>query len=99
MKHRERVMAALSHEEPDRCPMQVSFTPEFAARLRKEVKIDAASRHNPHGRGNTYALERMRDVVSFFDATMPLYEQLRRLPNGPIQNLLRVTATIKGLLE
>lgn len=61
MRHRERVMTALSHEEPDRCPMQISFTPEFAARLRKEMKIDAASRHNPHGRGNTYALERTLD--------------------------------------
>jgi DNA-binding transcriptional regulator GbsR (MarR family) len=48
---------------------------------------------------DAYTLERMRDVVSFFDATMPLYEQLRRLPNGPIQNLLKVTSAIKGLLE
>ncbi len=34
MKHRERVQAALSHEVPDRCPMQVCFTPEFASMLR-----------------------------------------------------------------
>ena len=33
MDHRERVLTALNHQEPDRCPMQVSFTPEFAARL------------------------------------------------------------------
>ena len=26
---------ALNHEQPDRCPMQVGFTPEFAARLRR----------------------------------------------------------------
>ena len=30
MKHRDRVIAALNHEEPDRCPMQISCTPEFA---------------------------------------------------------------------
>ncbi len=34
MKHRERVLAALNHGEQDRCPMQISFTPEFASRLR-----------------------------------------------------------------
>jgi uroporphyrinogen decarboxylase len=35
--HRDRVAAALGHETPDRCPMQISFTPEFAARLRAEL--------------------------------------------------------------
>ncbi len=61
MKHRDRVMTALNHEEPDRCPMQVSFTPEFAARLRRELGREGAIRHNPHGGGNTYALERALD--------------------------------------
>jgi uroporphyrinogen decarboxylase len=32
--HRERVLAALNHEIPDRCPMQICFTPEFNKRLR-----------------------------------------------------------------
>ena len=59
MKHRERVEMALNHEEPDRCPMQVSFTPEFAKRLEKEMGLTATDLHNPHGGGNTYALERM----------------------------------------
>ncbi len=58
MRHRERVLAALSHEEPDRCPMQISFTPEFADRLRPSLNIASASHHNPHGGGNTYELER-----------------------------------------
>ena len=58
MKHRERVSMSLNHEEPDRCPMQISFTPEFAARLRKSVNIASDSHHNPHGGGNTYELER-----------------------------------------
>ncbi len=58
MKPRERVQLALNHETPDRCPMQVSFTPEFALRLRKELGISEASLHNPHGGGNTYSLER-----------------------------------------
>ena len=37
MKHRDRVLMALHHERPDRCPMQISFTPEFADRLRQEL--------------------------------------------------------------
>ena len=61
MKHRDRVLTALSHETPDRCPMQVSFTPEFAARLSQEVDIGAGKLHNPHGGGNTYELERHLD--------------------------------------
>jgi DNA-binding transcriptional regulator GbsR (MarR family) len=47
---------------------------------------------------DVYTLERMRDVVSLFDAIIPLYDQLRRLPNGPVQNLFKVTATIKEIL-
>jgi uroporphyrinogen decarboxylase len=49
---------ALSHERPDRCPMQVSFTPEFAERLRTDLQVQGGRVHNPHGGGNTYELER-----------------------------------------
>jgi uroporphyrinogen decarboxylase len=58
MKHRERVLMSLSHEEPDRCPLQISFTPEFASRLQEVVHVPPESHHNPHGGGNTYELER-----------------------------------------
>jgi uroporphyrinogen decarboxylase len=61
MNHRDRVQAALHHEEPDRCPMQVSFTPEFAERLRLELGFSEEKVHNPHGGGNTYELEREID--------------------------------------
>jgi hypothetical protein len=61
MKHRERVLTALNHDQPDRCPMQVSFTPEFASRLRADLGIPDAATHNPHGGGNTYVLERTLD--------------------------------------
>ena len=53
MKHRDRVITALNHEQPDRCPMQVSFTPEFADRLRLELNARTGKSHNPHGGGNT----------------------------------------------
>jgi uroporphyrinogen decarboxylase len=61
VKHRDRIQVALNHEEPDRCPMQVSFTPEFARRLRAELQLTGRSAHNPHGGGNTYELERALD--------------------------------------
>jgi uroporphyrinogen decarboxylase len=61
MKHRERVAAALRHETPDRCPMQISFTPEFADRLRADLELSGRRVHNPHGGGNTYELERALD--------------------------------------
>jgi uroporphyrinogen-III decarboxylase len=61
MKHRDRVLMALNHEEPDRCPMQISFTPEFAARLEADLKLKEQGFHNPHGGGNTYELERALD--------------------------------------
>lgn len=58
MKPRERVEMALNFEKPDRCPMQISFTPEFADRLRADISIQGEKIHNPHGGGNTYELER-----------------------------------------
>jgi uroporphyrinogen decarboxylase len=38
LSHRERVLASLNREIPDRCPMQVCFTPEFNRRLREHYK-------------------------------------------------------------
>ena len=38
--------------------MQVSFTPEFADRLRLDLNAQTGKSHNPHGGGNTYELER-----------------------------------------
>ena len=58
MKHRDRVLMALNHQAPDRCPMQISFTPEFADRLEADLQIKGKAVHNPHGGGNTYELER-----------------------------------------
>lgn len=58
MKARERVETALNHQMADRCPMQISFTPEFARRLREDMELSGRVEHNPHGGGNTYELER-----------------------------------------
>ncbi len=65
-RHRARVLAALSHETPDRCPWQSTFTPEFAERLRADLHLGAAaSAHNPHGGGNPYDLEMALDQDVF----------------------------------
>lgn len=61
MKHRDRVQMALHHETPDRCPLQVSFTPEFASRLKQAMGLKDEDFHNPHGGGNTYVMERALD--------------------------------------
>lgn len=61
MKHRDRILMALNHETPDRCPTQISFTPEFAERLEADLKLRGQGLHNPHGGGNTYELERALD--------------------------------------
>jgi hypothetical protein len=58
MKSRERVELALNHERPARCPLQVGFTSEFAARLQENMGLERLKAHNLHGGGNTYAIER-----------------------------------------
>ncbi|MGA9349352.1 MAG: uroporphyrinogen decarboxylase family protein [Anaerolineae bacterium] len=61
MEHRDRVLMALNHEEPDRCPMHISFTPEFVTRLKNDLGLTDEDFYNPHGGGNTYLLERTLD--------------------------------------
>lgn len=62
MTHRDRVFSALNHEKTDRPPMQISFTPEFAKRLKEDLTENngikfMGENQNPHGGGNTYELE------------------------------------------
>ncbi len=57
MKHRDRVIMALSHRAPDRPPIQIAFTPEFAARLRKELHLEGKVSGNPHSSEASYDLE------------------------------------------
>jgi uroporphyrinogen decarboxylase len=40
LNHRERVLTSLNRKIPDRCPMQVCFTPEFNKRLREYYKCE-----------------------------------------------------------
>lgn len=58
LSHRERVQLALDHQIPDRCPMQISFTPEFAARLTEYFSLRFHNQPESHGGSKTYELER-----------------------------------------
>lgn len=62
MTHKERVLTALSHQQPDRVPLEMSFTPEFAQRLRSHLFGETGGSHNPHGGGNDYQLEQALDL-------------------------------------
>jgi len=55
MKHRNRVRLALQHQQPDRCPMYVGFTPEFRARLRHDMQVRG---YDLSGDDSTYDIER-----------------------------------------
>jgi len=46
MKHRERVEIALNHQNPDRCPMHISFTPEFKKHLCISMGLESDSSNN-----------------------------------------------------
>jgi uroporphyrinogen decarboxylase len=49
MKHRDRVLSALNHEQTDRPPFQATFTPEFADRLRAYFNL-SPQKSEPHHR-------------------------------------------------
>lgn len=45
-----------------------------------------------------YTQERLRAMLEFFEVMIPMYDELRRLPRGPIQNLARLTAKIREVI-
>jgi uroporphyrinogen decarboxylase len=49
---------ALSHEEPDRCPMHIGYAPEFAARLKQQMGLDEEDIGDARGTRRSYRLER-----------------------------------------
>jgi uroporphyrinogen decarboxylase len=57
MKPRDRVLTALSHRQPDRCPMYASFTPEFAARLKADLALNSDPLRSPFN-GAAFELDR-----------------------------------------
>jgi len=59
LSHRERVQLALDHQTPDRCPMQISFTPEFATRLMEGYKQKVLNPDESRKRSKSFELERL----------------------------------------
>lgn len=51
MKSKERVLTALNHKEPDRVPIQASFTPETALRLKNYLGLNKVEEKTLHGGG------------------------------------------------
>ncbi len=48
--------------------------------------------------GDLYIQERLQSMLEFFEVMIPLYDELRRLPRGPVQNLARLTAKIREVI-
>lgn len=59
LSHRERVQLALDHQIPDRCPMQISFTPEFSARLLKAYHQETPEKGKLDELSKSFELERI----------------------------------------
>jgi uroporphyrinogen decarboxylase len=59
---------ALHHEEADRCPMHISYTPEFASRLKKQMGLEESEIFEPEGSGRSYSLERLLDQDVIYTA-------------------------------
>lgn len=47
---------------------------------------------------DTYRADCMRKVVSYFEAINPIYKELQRFPNDPIQNLNKAAAKIRDVI-
>ena len=65
MKHRDRVLQALNHEETDRPPFQATFTPEFADSLRAHFKLPAQKTEPHHRQWYGYELEKLTGQDAF----------------------------------
>jgi uroporphyrinogen decarboxylase len=74
MNHRERIQIALNHEQPDRCPMYVGYTPEFRSRLRDDLKARGFSMT---GNDIGYEIERALDqdmLLTFVGWALSYYQ-------------------------
>jgi uroporphyrinogen decarboxylase len=75
MRHRDRVRMVLQHEQPDRCPMYVGFTPEFRAHLRNDMQIRG---YDLCGDDSTYEIERALDedmLLAFVGWALSYYQE------------------------
>jgi DNA-binding transcriptional regulator GbsR (MarR family) len=57
--------------------------------------LEEVSRTTP---GDMYVQERLSAALEFFEIMVPLYDEVRRFPRGPIQNLAKLTAKIREVI-
>ena len=43
--------------------------------------------------------ERLKDTLDFFDVIVPLYDELRRLPAGPVRQLVKLRKGVRALAD
>jgi DNA-binding transcriptional regulator GbsR (MarR family) len=46
-----------------------------------------------------YTTERFHEALEFFELVIPLYDELRRLPKGSIQSLVKLRDQVRSLAE
>jgi uroporphyrinogen decarboxylase len=63
MISRERVLTALNHEEPDRVPVQVDFTPEAAEKLSQHLQLQSHTSEAYSGKVSELPLAMEHDIL------------------------------------
>ncbi len=63
MTSKERVLTALNHEEPDRVPIQVDFTPEAARLLSRHIELQSATAEAYSGKVSELPLAMGHDLL------------------------------------
>ncbi len=59
----------------------------------RECLVEAETGNPP----DLYTAARMKDALEFFDVILPLYDEMRRLPGGPIRRLAKLRRGIRAL--
>lgn len=75
MTSRDRVLIALNHEEPDRVPIQVDFTPEIAEKLSKYFKIENSTAEAYSGKASELPIVLGHDLLVAWHGIATSYYQ------------------------
>jgi DNA-binding transcriptional regulator GbsR (MarR family) len=51
------------------------------------------------GAAEPYTKQRLKEALDFFDVMTPLYDELRRLPGGPVRSLAKLTSKVRTLMR
>ncbi|MGA2599990.1 MAG: MarR family transcriptional regulator [Bryobacteraceae bacterium] len=62
------------------------------------LKSCAVELQNVNGAENAYTRERIGEMLSFFETTTSLYDDLKRVPSGALRHLIKMKGKIRKLL-